>query len=161
MNVWLTAVSWRSRRGVKARGSGVRARPSAAHAGPDPAPTYAWADWQTPTDQPCRPAGPPTPWTPPRSTETSPHTHKRLTTLCPGLPRWAGTRKVNTIRILLKQKTVSDSGISWAICKSAPRSRQITTPAPHHSVFLQAGCYSCRPTKSVKALKVKHHHLQR
>ena len=25
--------------------------------------------------------------------------------------------------------------ISWAICKSAPCSRQITTPAPHHSVF--------------------------
>jgi len=23
----------------------------------------------------------------------------------------------------------------WAICKSAPRSRQITMPAPHHSVF--------------------------
>jgi len=30
---------------------------------------------------------------------------------------------------------VSGSGISWAICKSAPRSRQITTPATHHSVF--------------------------
>ena len=27
----------------------------------------------------------------------------------------------------------SGSGISWAICKSAPHSRQITTPAPHHS----------------------------
>ena len=28
------------------------------------------------------------------------------------------------------------TGISWVICKqSAPRSRQITTPAPHHSVF--------------------------
>jgi len=27
------------------------------------------------------------------------------------------------------------SGISWTICKSAPRSRQITTLAPHHSVF--------------------------
>ena len=28
------------------------------------------------------------------------------------------------------------SGISWAICKqSAPRSRQITTPTPHHSIF--------------------------
>ena len=39
------------------------------------------------------------------------------------------------IRILLKQETVSGSGISWAICKSAPSSRQITTPAPHHSVF--------------------------
>ena len=35
----------------------------------------------------------------------------------------------------MKQETVSGSGISWAICKSAPRSRQITTPAPHHSVF--------------------------
>jgi len=32
--------------------------------------------------------------------------------------------------------------------------RQITTLAPHHSVFLQAGCPSCRPTNSVKALKV-------
>jgi len=31
--------------------------------------------------------------------------------------------------------TVSGSGISRAICKSASRSRQITTPAPHHSVF--------------------------
>jgi len=30
---------------------------------------------------------------------------------------------------------VSGSGISWAIRKSAPRSRQITTPVPHHSVF--------------------------
>ena len=30
---------------------------------------------------------------------------------------------------------MSGSGISWAVCKSAPRSRQITTPAPHHSVF--------------------------
>ena len=47
---------------------------------------------------------------------------------------------------------MSGSGISWAICKSAPCSRQTTTPAPHHS-FLQAGCPSCRPTNSVKALK--------
>ena len=30
---------------------------------------------------------------------------------------------------------MSGSGISWAICKSAPRSRQITTPAPNYSVF--------------------------
>jgi len=51
----------------------------------------------------------------------------------------AGTRKVKPIWILLKQETVSGNGISWAICKSdLPRSRQITTPAPHHSVF-------CRP----------------
>jgi len=28
-------------------------------------------------------------------------------------------------------------------------------PAPQHSVFLQAGCPSCRPTNSVKALKAQ------
>jgi len=33
--------------------------------------------------------------------------------------------------------------------------RQITTPAPHHC-FLQAGCPSCRPTNSVKALKANN-----
>ena len=46
---------------------------------------------------------------------------------------------------------MSGIGISSAICKSAPHSRQITTPAPHHSVFLQAECPSCRPTNSVKS----------
>ena len=66
------------------------------------------------------------------------YTHSRLTALCPGLPRWAGTRKAKPIWILLKEETVSGSGISWAICKSASRSRQITMPVPHHSVFLQA-----------------------
>ena len=63
------------------------------------------------------------------------HAHTHLTALCPGLPRWASTRKVKPIWILLQQETVSGSGISWAIWKSAPRSRQITTPAPHHSSF--------------------------
>ena len=161
------------------------------------------------------------------------NTHTRLTALFPGLPRWAGTRKVKPIWIFLKQKTVSGSGISWAICKSARRSRQTNTPAPHHLAawyintsiwmpyinththtfngpfsrttqvsqyqkgktnldfteardserqwhqlghmqvctllqtdnhasipvlsFLQAGCPSCRPTNSVKALKAKCH----
>ena len=63
------------------------------------------------------------------------YTHTRLTALCPGLPRWAGTRKVKPMWILLKQQTVSGSGISWAICKSAPRSSQETMPVPHHSVY--------------------------
>jgi len=39
-----------------------------------------------------------------------------LTALCPGLLGSAGTRKVKPIWILLKQETVSGSGISWAIC---------------------------------------------
>jgi len=36
---------------------------------------------------------------------------------------------------LLEQETVSGSGISWAICKSASFPRQITMPASLHSVF--------------------------
>ena len=77
------------------------------------------------------------------------HTHTRLTALFPGLPGWAGTKKVKPIWILLKQETVSGSGISWAICKSAPRSRQITTPAPHHSVFYRPDALpAAQPTAS-------------
>ena len=73
----------------------------------------------------------------------------RLKALCPGLPMWAGTRKVKPIWILLKQETVSGSGISWAICKSAPRSRQITTPATHHSVFYRLDALpTAQPTAS-------------
>ena len=62
-------------------------------------------------------------------------TYTRLTALFPGLPGWAGTRKAKPIWILLKQETVSGSGISWAICKSASRSRQITMPVLRHSKF--------------------------
>ena len=79
------------------------------------------------------------------------HARARLTALFPGLPWWAGTTKVKPIWILLKQETVSGSGsgISWAICKSAPRSRQITTPASHHSVFYRPDALpATQPTAS-------------
>ena len=77
------------------------------------------------------------------------HTYTRLTAVFPGLPGWASTRKVKPIWILLKQETVSGSGISWAICKSAPRSGQITTPAPHHSVFYRPDALvAAQPTAS-------------
>ena len=62
-------------------------------------------------------------------------TYTHLTALCPGLPERAGTRKVKPIWMLLKRQTVGGSGIIWAIRKSAPCSRPITTPAPHHSVI--------------------------
>ena len=69
--------------------------------------------------------------------------------LFPGLPGWAATRKVKPIWILLKQATVSGSGISWAICKSAPCSRQITMPAPHHSAFYRPDALpAAQPTAS-------------
>ena len=77
------------------------------------------------------------------------NTHTCLMALFPGLPRWASTRKVKLIWILLKQETVSGSGISWTICKSAPRSRLITTPAPHHSVFYRPDALpAAKPTAS-------------
>ena len=90
------------------------------------------------------------------------HTHTRLTALCLGLPGWAGTRKVKPIWILLKQETVSGSGISWTICKSAPHSRQTTTPAPHRSVFYRPDALpAAQPTVSKhwrqhSALKCKY-----
>ena len=73
-------------------------------------------------------------WCPPNTVKAHTHTHP-FNGPFPGLPRWAGTRKVKPIWILLKQETVSGSSISWAVCKSAPSSRQITMPAPHHSWF--------------------------
>ena len=75
------------------------------------------------------------------------HTHTRLTALCPGLPGSAGTRKVKPSWIL--QDTVSDSGISWDICKSASHSTQITMPAPHQSVFYRPDALpATQPTAS-------------
>ena len=46
---------------------------------------------------------------------------------------------------------MSGSGISWAVCKSASRSRQIITPAPHahHSVFYRTDALpAAQPTAS-------------
>ena len=86
-------------------------------------------------------------WTATGITHT--HTHTRLTALCPGLPRSAGTRKVKPVWILLKQQTVSGSGISSAICKSAPCCRQKTTPATNHSVFFRPDALpATQPTAS-------------
>jgi len=77
------------------------------------------------------------------------HTHTHLTAHGSSLPGWASTRKVRPIWILLKQETVSGSGISWAICKPVPHSRQITTPAPHHSVFYRLDALlATQPTAS-------------
>ena len=44
-------------------------------------------------------------------------------------------------------------GISWAICKSAPCSRQMTTPAPHHSVFYRPDALTATQSTAPKALR--------
>jgi len=51
------------------------------------------------------------------------------------LVRWYEKGKTNLD--LLEKEIVNGSGISWAICKSAPCPRQITMPAPI-TQFLQA-----------------------
>jgi len=72
--------------------------------------------------------------------------------LFPGLPGWAGTRKVKPIWILLKQ----ESEWQWhqlgymQVCTSLQTDNHASTSPLS---FLQAGCPSCRPTNSVKALK--------
>jgi len=86
------------------------------------------------------------------------HTHTRLMALCPGLPGWAGTRKVKPIWILLKQERVSGSVISWVICKSAPRSRQITTPASHHSDFYRPDALPAAQSTASKHWRAWHQH---
>ena len=75
---------------------------------------------------------------------THTHTHARLTAPCPGVPGWAGTRKVKPVWILLEQETVSGSGISWAICVSTTLQTDNHASTPLLS-FLEAGCPSCRP----------------
>ena len=65
------------------------------------------------------------------------HTHTRLMALFRDYSCELVPEKVKPIWILLKQETVSSSGISWAICKSASRSRKMTIPVPHHSSFFR------------------------
>jgi len=86
---------------------------------------------------------------------THAHTHTQplygLLGFCPGLHGWAGNRKVKPIWIYWSNGywVVSSSGISWAICKSAPWLRHITMPAPHHSVFYRPDVLpAAQPTAS-------------
>ena len=80
-------------------------------------------------------------------------THTRLTALCPGLPRWAGTRKVKTNLYFTGAR---DSERQWyqlghtQVCTSLQTDNHAITLLLK---FLQAGCPSCRPTNSVTALK--------
>ena len=70
----------------------------------------------------------------------------------PGLPGSAGT-KTN-----LDFTEARDSEWQWQWHQlRCIYATHITTPVPRHSVFLQAGCPSCRPTNSVKALKAHWH----
>jgi len=69
--------------------------------------------------------------------------HTCLTATFQGLPRWANTRRVKPVWILMKQETVSGSGISWAIWST---SLHTDNHMPHHSVFYRPD--AAQPTTS-------------
>ena len=76
------------------------------------------------------------------------HTH-RFNGPLSGTTQVSQYQKGKTVWILLKLETVSGRGISWAICKSAPRSSRITMPVPHHSVFYRPDALpAAQPTAS-------------
>ena len=60
---------------------------------------------------------------------------------------------------------MSGSGISWAVCKCAPCSRQITTPAPHRSIFTGRMPFlppnQQRQSTEGRALKASHTQMDR
>ena len=71
-------------------------------------------------------------------------------TLFPGPPRWASARR-ELLDFMVQGK------INWGRHTDHPAGRRsIRTnqcPPPPSPIFLQAGCPSCRPTNSLKALK--------
>jgi len=81
------------------------------------------------------------------------YTHTHSTALCPGLLGWAATRKVKTN---LDFTEARDSEWQWHQlghmqgCTSLQADNHASTPSLS---FLEAGCPSCHPTNSVKALK--------
>jgi len=64
--------------------------------------------------------------------QTCTHTHTRLTALFPGLPRWAGTRKVKTNYWSKRQWVAWHQLGHMQVCTLLQTD---TMPAPHHSVF--------------------------
>ena len=78
------------------------------------------------------------------------YTYIRLTALFPGLPRWAGTSKVEPIWILQKQETVSGSGISWAVMQvcTLEHRRDNHASTPPLCFYKTDGLPAAQPTAS-------------
>jgi len=83
----------------------------------------------------------------PSPTHTQTHTHPFNGPLS-GTTRVSRYQKGKT-SLDFTEARESGSGISWAVCKPAPRSRQITMSAPHHSVFYRPDALpAAQPTAS-------------
>ena len=95
------------------------------------------------------------------STLTHTHTHRDTRTRTHTTILWPSCIPSRTTQVsrhqkcktnldLLQQESVSGSGISWAICKSAPWPRHITMPASHHSVFYRLDALHATPPTASK-----------
>jgi len=80
--------------------------------------------------------------------------HNRFMALFPGPPGWADARR-ELLDFMLQGKINRGRHTSHLAGRHSIRTKQCPPPSPH---FLQAGCSSCRPTNSVKALKAKIPH---
>ena len=85
-----------------------------------------------------------------RNKHTHTHTHTHVFNgPFSGTTRVSQNQKGKTNLDFTEARDSECSGISWAICKSATRSRQITMPAPHHSVFYRPDALpAAQPTAS-------------
>jgi len=89
---------------------------------------------------------------------THTHTHNRFTALFPGPPGWAGARR-ERLDFMVQGKINRGRHSDHPAGRHATPSR-LTSAHLHHlpPYFLRAGCRSCHPTNSVKALKAKLAH---
>jgi len=78
------------------------------------------------------------------------HTHDHFTALFPGPPGWAGARS-ELLDFIVQGKINRGRHTDHPTGCHSIRTNQC--PPPPSPYFLQAGCPSCRPTNSVKALK--------
>ena len=97
-------------------------------------------------------------------TQTHTHTHNHFTALSDFVLDYPGERaperqnqEAKTNLDLLEQEIVSGSGISWAICKSAPWPRHITMQASHHSDFYRLNAIPTTQPCYFKSLLTKEH----
>jgi len=95
-------------------------------------------------------------------------------------PGWAGTRKENQSGFYWSKRqwhqlghmqvctllqtdnhasTPPLNGISWAICKFAPCSRQITMPVPHHSIFYRPDALTAAQPTASKHWSCQHNSM--
>jgi len=79
------------------------------------------------------------------------NTHIHFTALFPGPPGWAGAGR-ELLDFMVQGKINRGRHTDHPAGRHSIRTNQCPPPPSH---FLQAGCPSCRPTNSVKALKAK------